>query len=225
MYRFLNLFIFIFLLGTSLQATQCIPDCEFQTDWTLEVRGAYFYLPGSEIKKKISRSWIDYQVETAKRIHPFIELFGGVYWTTKDTTLKDRCGPYHHRFRTKSQMSVIPVTLGIKAIYPIAPFVDIYAGAGICESFLKIKNRCQEKHLSYEGLSSPPYKRTIIKNCLGGLLKAGIQIALSPSTFLDFFTDYYMQTFKFPKHDRRQVFNHELDCSGFKFGAGFGVYF
>ena len=49
---------------------------------------------------------------------------------------------------------------------------------------------------------------------------------MSDSTFLDFFADYYAQRFHMSnKRDRRDIFHHAIDCSGFKFGLGFGVYF
>lgn len=223
------LFLFLSALPLSLFATNCIPDCEVRTDWTLEVRGAYINLPGKAIKKVYGGNWIDYEVEAAKRIHRFVEIWGGVDWASRHATVREYARGYDEssgfNYKETSRIFVLPVSLGVKLIYPIIPFVDIYAGAGVCYSFLKIKNVCKEDY-SYRGLSEAPLRKAIYKNNWGGVFKVGFQVAMSESTFLDFFTDYYMQRFQISrKKDPRNLFHKELDCSGFKFGMGFGVYF
>ena len=226
-YRFLFTFLLssLFLFSFSIRATDCIPECEFNTDWTMEVRGAYYYLPNKSVKKIYTDQWLDYQVEVAKRVHNFVEVWGGVSWASKHGHMHERAGYYHYRFKNSTSMSVIPVSLGLKAIYPILPFVDVYAGIGGCYSFLRIKNFCKENY-AYHGLSESPFKKAIYKNAFGGIFKIGLQYAMSSSTYLDFFGDYYTQYFHLShKRDRRDVFNHSVDCSGFKVGLGFGVYF
>lgn len=223
MFRFFVLF--LCLCATySLKATYSIPDCTFKTDWTLEVRGAYFYIPETKVKKVISDSWIDYQVEIAKRVTPHMEFFGGVYWCTKDKTLKKHCGPFDSLLKINSRTSILPIAAGIKGIYPIAKCLDIYAGVGICVSFLKIKNSYSKREVSYAEPSALPYRRNTTKSNLGALLKTGAQYALSQSTFLDFFVDYYMQSFSLSYRDHT-IFKDRVDFSGLKVGAGFGVYF
>lgn len=220
------LFFALLISPFGLVATDCIPDCECDTDWTLEVRGAYYYLPNKSLKRVYTSHWIDYEVEAAKRVHPFIEIWGGVSWASKQHGHTRRTyGEYHDVFRDRTKIFVLPVSLGLKFIYPIFPFVDVYIGGGACYSFLKIKNFCKE-HYSYMGLSHSPFKKAIYKNEFGGIFKVGFQFAMSDSTFLDFFADYYAQRFHLShRRDRRDVFNRNVDCSGFKFGAGFGVYF
>ena len=214
-----------FLLPLSLLATDCIPDCEVETDWTLEVRGAYYYLPNKTLKGVYTSDWIDYQVEAAKRVHPFIEVWGSVDWAQKHGHTRREYGSYNHAFKDSTKIFVLPVSLGLKVIYPLFPYVDVYVGGGICYSFLKIKNFCKE-HYSDWGLSHSPFKKAIYKNQFGGVFKTGFQVAMSDSTFLDFFVDYYAQRFDLShKADPRDVFKKHIDCSGFKFGAGFGVYF
>lgn len=204
-------------------ATDCIPDCEAATDWTLEVRGAYYYVPNKSVERVYTSDWIDYEVEAAKRIHPFVEVWGGVNWASKHGHTKRDY--YGITFKDSTKIFVLPVSLGLKLIYPLFPYVDIYAGFGICYSFLKIKNFCKERY-SYWSFSHSPFKKGIYKNEVGGVFKAGFQVAMSDSTFLDFFVDYYAQRFHLShKTDLRDVFKRHVDCSGFKFGAGFGVYF
>ena len=218
-------FIFAFLLlSFKLFAIDCIPDCDCGTDWTMEVRGAYYYLPSGPVKKVYTHNWIDYEVEVAKRVHPFVEVWGGVAWASRHGHTEKNYDSYGTFFKDSTRIFVLPVSLGLKAIYPLFPYVDVYVGAGVSYSFLKIKNFCKERY-SYWGLSHSPFKKAIYKNEFGGVFKAGFQVTLSDSTFLDFFVDYYAQTFRLShKDDVRDVFKRSIDCSGFKFGAGFGVY-
>lgn len=220
-----TLFFTLLFLPFGLFSTDCIPDCECKTDWTLEVRGAYYQPDSKSFRKVYTNHLLDYQVEAAKRVYDFFEIWGGMSWASKHGHTRRAYGYFDHRFKDSTKIFVLPVSLGLKFIYPILPFIDIYVGAGVCYSFLKIKNFCKE-HYSDWGLSHSPFKKGIYKNDVGGLFKAGFQFAMSDSTFLDFFVDYYLQRFHLShKHDRRDVFKHSIDCSGFKTGVGFGVYF
>lgn len=216
----------ILLLTLPLAATDCIPNCEFRTDWTMEVRGAYYYMPSKSIERVYTHQWLDYQVCLAKRVHPYVEVWGEVDWANKRGHMHERAGYYHTRLKNKTRMSILPISLGLKAIYPILPFVDIYAGAGVSASFLRIKSHCQSDYYSYYGVSHSPWKKAVYKNSIGGLFKVGVQYALCPSMFIDLFADYIVQSFDhFHKHDRRDVFKQKVDCSGLKAGIGLGVYF
>lgn len=221
---FLFMFLFSFL---NVNATDCIPDCENETDWTLEVRGAYYNIPSKQIERVYTSHWLDYQVEAAKRIFPFCEVFGGVYWANKHGHTRSRYGSIEHAFKDSTRMFILPIAIGLKLIYPIYPYFDAYVGAGLCYSFLKIKHFCKDHYSDY-GLNRSPFKKGIYKNELGGVFKVGIHYAMSCTTFLDFFVDYYLQHFTLThrKHrEARDVFGRQIDCSGFKYGVGFGVYF
>lgn len=225
--KHIMLFFTLIFLPLRLLATECIPDCQMETDWTLEVRGAYYDLSSKAIEKIYTNSWLDYQVEGAKRVHRLWEVWGGICWASKHGHTRRTYGSCDYKFKDSTKMFILPVSLGLKFIYPILPFIDIYAGVGVCYSFLKIKNFCKEEY-SYWGLHRSPFKKNIYKSRLGGVFKLGFQYALSDSTFFDVFADYYLQHFHFSHKkgkSNRNIFNHDLDCSGFKFGAGFGVYF
>lgn len=219
-------FLAIVFAPSVLCATNCIPDCECDTDWTLEVRGAYFQPSSKQFRKVYSSCVLDYQVTAAKRLHRFCEVWGEFDWAIKKGSSREHVGDYYG-FKDESKLSLMPISLGLKLIYPIFSCVDIYVGAGASYSILRIKNRCKEDY-SYYGFSYSPFKKELYKYGFGGLFKAGIEFAMSDSTYLDFFADYYSQRFKFSSREDesgRSIFKHHLDCSGFKFGAGFGVYF
>lgn len=220
--RNLRSFLMLLLLPFGLLATDCIPNCECETDWTLEVRGAYYQPCSKSFAKVYTRHLLDYQVEAAKRIHPFCEIWGGISWASKHGHTRRVYDSYSYEFKDKTQIFILPVSLGAKLIYPIMPYVDLYAGAGVCYSFLRIHNHCNDDY-SYWGLSRSPFKKEIHRSRWGAIFKVGFQIAMSDSTFLDIFADYYSQHFHISSH--RSIFKHDLDCSGFKIGAGLGVYF
>jgi hypothetical protein len=216
------LIFFLLFHPLCLFATDSFP-CDRDTDWTMEVRGAYYYLSGTAIKRVYTSHLIDYQVEAAKRVNSFVEVWAGVNWASKRGKAYRTFGDYN--FRDRTIIYILPLNLGLKLIYPILPCVDIYAGGGVCYSFLRIRNFCKEHYSDY-GFSRSPFRKGIYKNEFGGVFKVGLQFAMSETTFLDFFVDYIAQRFRLSRRDDpRNVFSRSLDCSGFKFGAGFGVYF
>lgn len=222
-----TLFFTLLLLPLKLLATDCIPDCECETDWTLEVRGAYYQPCSKKFTKVYSRHLLDYQVEAAKRIHPFGEIWGSVSWASKQSHLWEFDSYSSHKFKERTKIFILPISLGGKIIYPILPCVDLYVGAGVCYSFLRIKNSCKDEYSgSYYSHfhCHSPFKKETTKGNWGAIFKLGFQIAMSDSTFLDFFADYYSQVFHF-SGSNHNLFKHDLDCSGFKLGIGFGVYF
>lgn len=223
---FFVLFLALFFFPVSLPAALCNPDCESETNWTLEVRGAYYRPSSKKLKQMYSQCLIDYQITFAKRVHNYCEVWGEFDWVKKKGTARHDDLYDVSRFKDRSRISIIPVSLGLKLIYPIFRCVDVYLGAGVSYSFLRIKNHSKDEY-SY-AFSDLPFKKLIHKQGVGGLFKAGLQFAMSDSTYLDFFADYYLQKFHFSHREDRQgrsLFKHHLDCSGFKFGAGFGVYF
>jgi outer membrane protein len=220
-----TLFFTFLLLSLRLLATDCIPDCECETDWTLQVRGAYYQPNSKALRKVYTNHWLDYQVETAKRLDNFCEMWAGVCWASKRGHTRSAFNYEDHLFKDKTKIFVLPLSLGFKFIYPILPFIDVYVGGGVCYSFLKIRNCCKE-YDSDRSFSHFHFKKAIYQNDVGAVIKLGFQWAMSDSTFLDFFADYYGQTFRLShKDNHHNVFKHYVDCSGFKFGAGFGVYF
>jgi hypothetical protein len=171
-----------------------------------------------------SSALIDYQVETSKRIHPFIEVWAGVNWMNKKGDLYD----HYHLFKQKNRIYILPLSIGFKFIFPVMECLDIYAGMGGCYSFLQIKHHWDDLIYESSDLSLfTPLKKHIAKRNVGVVAKIGLRWTVGPTTFINIFADYFMQQFHFSrKHDFRgnHVWKH-LNCDGLKLGAGFGVYF
>lgn len=222
-------FFLAILFPFTLFSASCRDDCEEETDWTLEVRCAYYQPTSKELKRVYTSHLIDYQVTAAKRFCNYFEVWGELDWTVKMGHMKEDEDYYFHGFKNRSRLSLIPVSLGLKAIFPLSSCVDVYVGAGGTYSFLRLRNRYfVDYYYAEHGFDETPFKKETYKYAFGGLFKAGLQITLSSSTFLDIFADYISQRFHFSRHDEygsKALFKHHLDCSGFKFGLGLGVYF
>lgn len=211
-------------------SASCPDDCEDETDWTLEVRLAYYQPTYKQLTKVYSNQLIDYQVAVSKRVHNYFEIWGELDWTIKSSNVHRDDNFEFYGFKNRSRLSILPLSLGVKFIYPLFRCVDVYLGAGGTYSILRVRNKIDIDSSFYERgyYASAPFKKEIYKYAFGGLFKAGIQIAMSSSTFLDIFADYISQRFSFSSHDDesgRSLFKRHLDCSGFKFGVGLGVYF
>lgn len=226
-------FLLLLFLPFTVAARNMAFDCdERDTFWKLTVRGAYYHPSSRPIKKIFSSGWIDYQIESSFQVIDFVEVWGGVAWSLKQ---HGHFSSSYEGFKIKTKMYVLPLSLGVKFIYPILPCVDFYLGAGGCYSFLKIHAHRPEDPYSesddYSGYSVHHHhhpKRDIYKSGFGGVFKVGFQWDLGDNVFLDLFVDYFSQRFSFSRHDRlrgERVFKRHVDCSGFKYGAGVGVYF
>lgn len=218
--RFLSFLLFlIFPLGMS--ATCALLDDE--PGWTLEVRVAYYQPSAKKVRKVYSSGWLDYQVLTSKRFSNFFEVWGGVSWANKHGHTRS----YDEDWRDHTRLSIVPLSLGVRGIYPLFCSIEFYVGAGVCYSFLHVRNHCRDDY-SFYGVSRSPFKRDIHRSDFGAIVQTGFHYTLCEDVFLDFFADYFSQQFDFPSKDsraHRYVFKNHLNCSGFKLGAGLGVYF
>ena len=190
-------------------------------DWTLELRGAC-YLPTSQEAQSIySRAWLESEVFTAKKLNQYLEAFGQVSWTVK----KGQTSRGEFGFKDRSRIWILPLTAGLRVVYPIATKAKVYAGAGISYSYLKIENRYED--IDYYFYSSSPFHKQIYEHHLGALWKTGLLIDTGDHTYLDFFVDYAWQTFRLKQNDlfADRIVGHQLNLSGVKVGAGFGVNF
>jgi len=193
------------------------------TDWTLEIRGAYFSPSSKKMRHLHSGGWTDYQVETSKRIHDFFDVWAAVNWLGRVRSYRDHG---YNDVKNQSKIYVLPLSVGFKFIYPILPCTEVYLGVGGCYSFLNIYNHCSD-YKRHE-LSRCPFKRHRHKTNYGAVIKLGIQYSLTNNLFIDVFADYLSQRFRFSHHDQesgQQQFGDYFNVSGFKFGAGLGVYF
>ncbi len=194
----------------------------YAKDCTLEVRAACYSPSSKSVHKTYSHAWIDYEVLASKNILPYWDVWGQVSWTIK----KGHTSKGNYGFRDRTRAWILPVSAGLRFTYPVACRTNVYLGAGVSYSFLKIDNRCEDIY-DYSFFSSSPFHKHIRKQNVGGLFKAGILINTGDNTFIDLFIDYFLQSFHLGHHDlfEEKVFGRHFKANGIKIGAGFGVNF
>ena len=203
----------LLLLGIPLSITA--------RDWTLDVRTACYSPLNKDTKHIYSRAWIDFEVLTSKRISPFWEIWGQMSWTVK----KGNTSRGYFGFKDRTRAWILPLSVGVRFIYPVNCLIEAYIGAGVSYSFLKIENRCEDFYYSF--YSSSPFTRNIRKNGPGALFKTGLLIDTGDNTFIDLFVDYFLQSFDLGHRNifEEDAFGRHFKASGFKIGGGFGVNF
>lgn len=169
----------------------------WQNGWDAELRVASFY-PTSKLFREIySPKRICYELEVSRKICGNYFLWINTDWFHKHG--------HSIGFENKTKINLIPVSMGVKYLYPVSCRVGVYAGAGVSYAFLHINNHSRFVH------------RHVNRQGFGGVVKTGVRINITHCAFLDVFGDYLYQRFHF-RH-------HSTEVGGFKFGAGVGVNF
>ncbi|MBA2368158.1 MAG: hypothetical protein H0V82_03935 [Candidatus Protochlamydia sp.] len=203
----------------------CLPFTLLATEWTTEVRGAGYRLSSKQVKNIYAENWTDYQVEASQRLCRYFDFWVGVNWASKRSRLHR--DDYYLYSRERTQIFVLPLSAGYKFIYPLCNCLDFYLGGGICYTFLKIRNGSIDSTCGPERGESF-YKKWIKKDDVGGVAKLGIRWSMGSDTFLDVFVDYFSQRFRLSRSEALTMCScriRHLNCSGLKYGLGFGVYF
>lgn len=178
--------------------------CPLIDSFTFKV--AYFRPESSRVRRIYSDGWADYQVEYSKRVCRNWLLWTGVSGFCKHG--------HSIGLHDDTRIRLIPISLGVKYLYNIAPCVDVYAGGAVCYSFLRIKD------------DSPYVHRNVSSQTFGGLAQLGLYYYCTQSFHLNVFADYLFQRFTFPSTSSNPfVERNDLNMSGWKIGGGFGVNF
>lgn len=183
-----------------------------EASWYMQVRGSYFYPTSKELRDSFSRVWLDYQFEIETDITCQWQTWANVGWT-----LKEGGKHYFDGFEEKNRLWILPISTGVRYLFPVTPCVNLYLGAGVSYTFIRL----QEKFPYYSD-----FKKYESDGQWGIVGKSGLQWVLSDYTFLELFADYYTHRFKVSRHNSEySLGSQKIDLSGFKFGLGFGVYF
>ena len=173
-------------------------------DWSIEGRVAYFYPTQKKFRRVYKDGGPDYQIEVSKRLCN--DWFGWFNTSWFHQTGHSTGIRYHTR------VDFIPVGLGIKRNICITPKLFAYIGGGVNLSFIRLKN------------DDPFIKKHNHRECVGGVVKLGLNYQLSECFYVGIFSDYLIQQF------HRRGFRHgayytKIDASGFKFGGNIGYSF
>jgi len=113
--------------------------------------------------------------------------------------------------KTKTSMWLVPLSTGLKYLYPLNQCLNLYAGAGACYSLFHTKDSSRYVH------------KNNFQDTLGGIFKLGCFFNLTGQLFGDVSLEYLYQRFSFSHHSSRHyTLRHHVDMSGFKIGGGIG---
>lgn len=173
------------------------------SDWTVEGRVAYFYPTSRLIREIYPRGGADYQLEASRRVFCNWHLWGSFnYFTKKGHSLG---------LHDDTRINIYPFSLGVKYNFCFFKHFRPYVGAGATYTLLRIRDHSEH------------VKEHVHKNGFGLVIKSGINFPIINCIFLDIFADYYYQQMHF--RSQPGLYRHEVNLSGFKFGAGIGVAF
>lgn len=183
-------------------------DWDFCHGWQVEVRGAGVYSSSSRYREIYSDWSPEVQFEIAKSVwkHLYAWFNAAYLWD------EGHSQPFHD----KTQIRLVPLTFGLKYIFPVTCDFSVYLGGGAAYSFLRIHDH------------SPYVRKHTSREAWGGVVKSGIQYEFCESFFLDVFADYLFQHFSPPNDDDsdyRYIETRSANLSGLRIGAGVGMKF
>jgi len=165
----------------------------------LEIRTSNLF-PSSKIVDRIySGTRFDVQLEISKQVYRCFYGFINMSWFQKNG--------HSIGLRSNTQLTLDPLSFGLKYYYPLTCWLDLYAGVGASYCWLTIKNEIPE------GTNVP---RRESKEQWGAIVKLGANVNITQHLFVDLFCDYLYLPFNLTNVN---------NLGGFKVGAGLGVHF
>ncbi len=156
------------------------------------------FIPNSDLFRDIYGTINpSYQLEAACNVKKGLNAWGNFsYFNAHGNSI-----PFHN----KTRLQMLPISAGLKYVHVLHCCFDIYAGAGLCYTWLKEKNKlCLSNSASnFGGI----FKLGIIKNC------ECLRFSL--------FSDYQLQNFKIKK----SMCNKKVNANGLLLGGAIGISF
>jgi hypothetical protein len=177
------------------------------------VRAAAFLPISDRVTDIYPDAWGDYQIELSQNFCQDWSIWFNAQYTYAHGRSKD-CDDCIGGIRTKIELA--PISLGARYNFYFGSCTDIYVGAGITCSFLRIHDHW------------PFVDQYIKKTNVGGLFKLGAKHYFTRFFFLEVFADYLLQRFHFSDNKCTAcgfVERHDLILDGVTLGGGFGFHF
>jgi hypothetical protein len=188
--------LFIFLFSSSLSAWEW-----GLLDLEAEARVAYYHPFSKKVRSNYGEGWAEYQFEISKGIDQYWRIWTGVGGFSRKG--------HSHGLNDRSTLQLIPVSLGIKYIYPLYSDMNFYVGGAACYSFLHIKHHSHHTHTNHN------------QGSWGALVQTGTTYFFKDCYYMNVFADYFFQDFHFSKSGQK----FRLDMNGYKIGVGLGLSF
>ena len=169
----------------------------------IEAKFSYFDFSSHQLRKIYHNGGINYELAASMPV-----WYGLNIWAAADYFSKDSHSLGGHQ---KTEIRIIPLTLGLKYIYAIKNF-SLYVGTGFRYFFVRTRN-----HSHY-------VDHKISRSGLGGVVEGGALYLFAKHFVLDVFGSYSFK--KLHTHtSRHAVYTHGEQVGGWNVGGGIGYKF
>lgn len=190
---FLYLLLFLAPLVSAQKAKQknVVPN-----NFTLEVRGGYFYPQSPTLRDIYKGGGGEFEIELSTKLPLGLSIWGNFNFFQRDS---------HYIFGEgdASNIRLFPLSFGLKETIHFFQNLAVYIGIGPSFTLVRIK---EESLFTKEKYHNDNW---------GFVTKAGLMFYLNEACFIDVFTDYYFTN--------ANVLGTKHNVGGLRVGAGLGV--
>jgi hypothetical protein len=170
----------------------------------LEVKSGYFFFSDAKMRKIYNQGGIDVQISGAVAVWEWLEIYGSIEYLTRHGKSSN--------FSQKTSIWEMPISLGLKPVFPICATVQYYFSIGPRYCFVH-----QHNHSSF-------VDKNISHNGVGGFVNTGFHFLPYQHLLIDIFGEYsFIQVRCHPS--KTNVQGRSMQIGGFAFGAGIGYVF
>ena len=172
----------------------------------LEFRASYFFPFSKIVRDLVHSGGANIALEATIPVWRKLNVWTGIDYFSRSGRMTDIDASVH--------LTIVPVTVGLKYIYPLRQYYGIYGGAGVRYYFVEMVNRLE------------PIYRTVHRSGVGGIIEIGNMFYIGEHFVIDIFT-----AFSFTKVNGiggdlpPNATSTSIDVGGWNIGAGLGYKF
>lgn len=170
----------------------------------LEARGGYFIFSDPKMRKVFNSGGLDVQLLASAKIWKMLHIHGAVEYI-------ERSGRSINGHQS-TQIQIVPLSLGLKPVFPIGNALDYYLNIG--PRFFFVHQHNKSKYVN----------RNVNEDGLGGFVGTGFFLHLNKRMILDLYGEYSYFMPQFDTSDKN-VIAHKIQVGGFAIGGGLGYSF
>ncbi len=170
----------------------------------IEAKVGYFFFTDSDMNKVYDQGGIDVQLSGSYPLYKFLHVYGSVEYLEKSG--------YSQGMHEKTSLWEIPLSLGLRSVFPIGNYVDYYLSIG------------PRYFLVYAHNESSYVPKHMQANGCGGFANTGFLFILPKNFTIDLFGEYSYKTLHF-HNTKTGAHGHTVQVGGLTFGGGIGYSF
>lgn len=172
----------------------------------LEARASYFYPFSSTFRSLTGNGGVTWELESTAPVWKGLNIWSAVDYFSEGGKMKGINRSVH--------ITMVPITLGLKYIYPFLSNWSVYGGLGCKYYLVEVVNR------------SPATNRTIFRSGPGGVAELGVMFVTPCKHFIvDLFTSGSYKRLSGPSSPKSGSSSYTMNLSGFNIGGGVGYQF